>query len=606
MYRLIPLVVALTAATAAEHHGDPADGIRRHAYWRGAGATWEPLPTTPDEASSAAAKGRSVERHQVGAAVPFVTIEAESAATTGRVVRLEGRPTDDSVSPALEASGRAYVELTHGQRLDVTVTRPANTIVIRHCIPDAATGGGLDATLTVLVNGIERQRLALTSRHSWMYGPENGQANDPARGHPKAYWDESWAFINDGINVGDLLSLAIGEGDDAAWYAIDLIDLEDVAPPGAQPPGSVSVADFGGVPDDDGDDTQAIRACVAEAAKRGVAAWIPAGTWLQSEKIVLDGVTLRGAGMWHTHIIGTTAGDDFDGCLGFRLSGDGTTVSGMMLRSAVHDSRGVRGGKPFTGRFGNTRNWLVEDVWIMHTNVGFWLSGCDDGVIRRCRVRGTYADGINLNRGSSRNVIEECHVRGCGDDGIAVLSEIRDPPSCDNVIRRNTVSAIWWGHNLDIAGGSGHVVEDNLLADNSLMGVLTINLPHSYPMHPLTNTIMRRNHLVRGGGNGYRQQRGAAWFFTGSTSATGIVFTGNRISDAIFSGIHLTGGSPLEIAIIGNRIESPGTDAIRIGDSVPGSGIIRDNPIVNLASDGVTVRGPAVGKFIVDTSDSAP
>src|SRR6185369_7458330 len=136
------------------------------------------------------------------------------------------------------------------------------------------------------------------------------------------------------------------------------------------------------------------------------------------------------------------------------------------------------------------------------------------------RIRFTYADAINLNSGASNNVVENNHIRGSGDDGLALLSEMENnnPMSTNNTVRFNTVSAIWWGHNCDLAGGTGHVIEDNVLVDNAKFGCFTINLPSAYPMFPLSGSIVRRNSIIRGGGNANGQKRGAVWIYPGSTS----------------------------------------------------------------------------------------
>ena len=42
-----------------------------------------------------------------GAKVPFITLEAEGQATTGKVLKLQGKP-GTVVSPEIEASGRGY------------------------------------------------------------------------------------------------------------------------------------------------------------------------------------------------------------------------------------------------------------------------------------------------------------------------------------------------------------------------------------------------------------------------------------------------------------------------------------------------------------------
>ena len=108
-----------------------------------------------------------------GAHVSFITLEAEAGAnrTTGKVVKMTMKPAAGEMNPEIEASGRGYVELSgEGQFLEFPNVPEANTIVVRHCIPDAPEGGGLEATLSLYVNGIKRQTLPLSSFHNWLYG----------------------------------------------------------------------------------------------------------------------------------------------------------------------------------------------------------------------------------------------------------------------------------------------------------------------------------------------------------------------------------------------------------------------------------------------------
>lgn len=550
-----------------------------------------------------AASQRTEAPRPPGAATPFTTYEAELGATDGEVVRAVAAPAADAVSPALEASSRAFVELARpGAHLDIVSTTAANALVIRHCIPDAASGGGTDATLSLYVNGSFRQKLALTSRHAWLYGPGNGQSDDPAAGRPHVFWDEARAFITGGVAAGDALRLQQDDGDDAAFYRIDLVDLELVPPPLPRPAGALSIIDFGAIADDEGDDTAALKACVAAARQQQSPVWIPPGVYRQAGKITLAGVTIRGAGMWYTTLAGTASGSDFGGTVGFHLSGSGATISDLSVTSLVHTSRATKGGKPFTSEVGQCRAWLVENVWITHTNVGFWIGGAVDGAIRGCRVRSTYADAINLNRGSSRNLVEDCHVRGCGDDGIALLSELgpRDPnPSMANTVRHNTVSALWWGHNCDLAGGGGHLIEDNLLADNALFGCFTINLPAAYPMHPQSASTVRRNRILRGGGNAHGQKRGAVWIYAGSTTIDDVSFSDNQIDDAIFRGIHLAGSGMQHMTFERNRIDRPGEDGIVILPEVRGSGRFAGNLVSGLGEGRLPLRRPSGDGYAV-------
>ncbi len=519
-------------------------------------------------------------RLPVGAAMPFITHEAESPANTvvGTRVTLDALPSAATHTPELEASGRAYVRLAQtGDHLLVPVLDAANRLVLRHCIPDTPAGGGIEATLNLHVNGIYRQTLALSSKHNWLYGDPlaNGQSNIPSSGAPHVFWTESRHVIEDGLNPGDILGLHKDADNAAAYYAIDLLDLEQAPPPDAPPPNHVNVRDHGAVGDGLTDDTDALAAAIALAKQHGKTVWLSPGTYLQSRRLTLDGVALRGAGMWHTSILGTMHGTTWAGNVGFGLAGDGPSISDLYLASTVHHAR-TTGGKGVTG---NAVNWRVERLWLAHLNAGIWMSGASHGEIRDCRVRFTYADGINLNRGASFNIVENNHVRGCGDDGIAILAETEagSPPSTGNTLRGNTVAANWWGHNIDLAGGSDHLVENNFLADNSRAGVLTLNLPAAYPMHPLSDSSIRRNLLVRGGGNAHGQQRGAMWIYPGAATINAVTISENRIVAPLFRGIHLAGTRDQTIGFVRNVVTAPGRDAIHVQTGVRGHGMFIGN-----------------------------
>jgi hypothetical protein len=544
----------------------------------------------------------------VGAKTPFITHEAEDPAnsTNGTIVRLQLPPTRE-ITPAHEACGRAYVELgTAGQHLNIPVTANANTLVVRFCIPDGPEGGGIDATLSLYVNGTFRQKLPLNSKHAWVYGPvgENGQSNSPSKGAPHVFWDEARAFVTGGLKAGDVLSLRKDAGDSAEYYRVDLVDLEQVAPPAAMPTkGFLSVTDFGANGSDDVDDTDALKACVEAAKAQGKSVWLPPGTYRQSDMVTINGpLEVRGAGPWYTIIQGTEAGNDWSGRIGFRLSGDGPRLRDFYIESLVHDSRRVKGGKPFIGR---PANWSVSNVWITHTNVGLWVAGTG-GTVRDCRVRATYADAININCGGSDTLIENNHVRGSGDDGIAILSELErnHPPSKNNTVRHNTIQATWWGHNIDLAGGSGHVIEDNLVSDNALMGTFTINLPPSYPMHPLSDSVVRRNLLVRGGGDYARQNRGAVWIFAGSTTINNVTIEDNIIRDSMFSGIQIAGSREQSILFKNNLVEGPRTDGIVIASKAKGLGTFVGNKVSNLGKGFLSLRNKSEETYKVTLNNN--
>jgi hypothetical protein len=524
--------------------------------------------------------------------------------TTGTVTTMATAPLSTTSTPELEASGRGFVSLTStGNYWQMTVASAANGLTLRYCIPDAATGGGISATLSLYVNGAYRQSLPLTSRHAWLYNhhPETGTegvSNDPTTGPAHLFWDEMRALISGGLQPGDVVRLQKDAGDSAAYYLLDCLDLEAVPAP-LPPPAAgtyLSVADYGANGADTVDDTTAIQNCITAAKAQGKSVWIPTGIYYQSANFTLNGVTVNGAGMWYTQLVGTQEGaDTFAGKIGFVLTGSGSTVTDMAIDDDAHVTRSASpgGGKPFT-RGGTCTNWRVENVWITHTMCGFWMSGVTNGIVRGCRVRNTYADAINLNSGTSNTLVENNHVRGSGDDGVAILSENSvSTISTGNTLRFNTVCATWWGHNCDLAGGGGHIIEDNYWADNADLGCFTINLPGSFPMHAITGATIRRNTILRGGGNLAGQKRGAAWLSAGSTTVSGVTFSDNLIQNSIFRGIHVTGSQSQQITFLRNIIDNPGSPGVSneagvwIDSTATGTGTFTNNTVSNLTS-GVT------------------
>jgi len=520
-----------------------------------------------------------------GATVPFITLEAEAHRVSGQIVALTNSPTSTTWSPELEASGRAFVQLTNtGHFLEFSNVVAANTIVLRHCIPDAPTGGGLAASLSLYVNGIKRQTLTLTSTNNWLYqtngvnSSENGQDNDPAGGPAHVFWNEERYFITNGVQQGDTLRLQKDAADTAAFYRIDSIDLEQAPPPLSPPPAGtyLNVTSYGANGADNLDDSTAIKNCLIAAKAQGKIVWMPPGTYYQNTSITVDSVTVQGAGMWHTSLIQTA-----EGTRNIAIKGNAPKVYDLFVGNSVTTYRA-------SGVYGFTltspcTNWVIENVWITHVSAAIWITGGSDGVVRGCRVRLTYADAINLNKGASRCLVEQNHVRGVGDDGLAILADLSGAfPSTNNILRNNTVMANWWGHNCDLAGGSGHIIENNYLADNSHAGCFTINLPSAYPMYPLTGGVVRRNTILRGGSNFVGQKRGALWLSAGSTTVSNVLFQENFVLDSLFPAIHLVGSHNQMITFERNVLDASGTEGIRVNSEVNGSGTFISNIVRNL------------------------
>lgn len=352
-----------------------------------------------------------------GACVAFDTYELEDGTTNGMLLA----PNRSLHTFASESSGRQSVWLSDavGQYVETTARRAANSLVLRFSIPDSADGAGTDASLSLYVDGVKRTTLSLTSHFAWSYGwGANGNystMNDPALGgEAHHFFDDARAppeqvgYIPPGASV----RLQVDADDAAAeYYILDLIELERVGAPLPRPAGSLSVLDFGAVAGDGLDDRAALEAAIAaaEAQMPRASVWLPPGAFHVSRKarpMDVDSIELLGAGMWHTSLHGTAR---------FRCATNCTFSDFGIFGDEV--ARQPGGYHAFEGAAG--RGTRLLNVWMEHTVCGYWVGPVvagdttaltEDLRISGCRVRNTFADGINLCNGASDTTVEHCHV----------------------------------------------------------------------------------------------------------------------------------------------------------------------------------------------------
>lgn len=571
-----------------------------------------------------------------GAQLPFLTYEAEDGETNASVVpaTIHLPPPDGSVQPEDEASGRRFVKLTNtGDYVQFKVIAQANTIVIRNSVPDAPNGGGLTTTLSVYLNG-QLQKVTLSSVHSWLYGANmNGDSNNPQGGNPHRFWDEARAFIP-GVKPGDTVRLQKDADDDDAFHDIDFIDLEQVDDPLPEPPGAVSVVDDpecgtqqGGLPNEyyicakndksahcpqPGSPTQNLDVCVGKASAQGRVLWFPQGTFHQSARIPLPGnVTVQGAGMWHTTLTAPPfPAGDWAGNQGFKIAGPNVHVADLGIDSDA-TNRGASGHGFISGS--SPDGWTIERVWIQHTGTGMWLGNVKNGLIRDVRVRNTYADGINLNAGSSVVTIQNSHFRNTGDDAIADFSsydQAKGWPANDQLlIESNTIVQPWWAHGIAIYGGTNQVVRNNLVVDIAkfpgiVVGVYysapTPNLPAGILSYGVDSAVVEKNRFVRCGGRGWGQVYPAVKLAPLMGYIHGTTLSQNEIVSSMFSGIEVQDGES-QASFEGNLVDgsintTAGTKGIWIRSGAKGTGVFSANEVKNL--------NPGQSAFVDDAADA--
>ncbi len=522
----------------------------------------------------------------VGASVPFTEYEAEAGtlASGANVVSLTSPPTPDRSSPQLEASGRAYVQLA-GKDQSVTWTNNTDksftAFNLRFSIPDTDKGGGTNATLDLFVNGTFRQALHLTSKQTWLYQTsvlEDGMSKVPAPDLlPHVFFDETHVFIEGTpVTPGSTIMLKPDPTDLAAFYWIDLIDLETPSAPLSKPADSLSIAEFGARADDVSfDNTDALKKCITAAEDQQKAVWVPTGIFYlkpSQENLHAEGIKIEGAGPWYSTIysivpLPSSAEPDILYCsscavrnLAFDSNANATDVS----------ARGVAAVN-MTGS-----DWLLDNIWAQH--VGLVDANGLAGTVENCRVNNAWGMGIAINNvGVDANTVDMLDIennfcRGNGSHGIGVSSVSSELPLHRPKIANNTSVCSYWGSNLRVTGGTGVLIENNLLRDAATESNMTVGIFGDNGAN-LDSAIIRGNSLVRGGASKFPSFPTASLIIGGDTAKVGfrtsnVDVVSNSITDSLFSGIRFD--TSFNAVLQNNTISSTGNSGIEVTGDGPG------------------------------------
>jgi hypothetical protein len=572
----------------------------------------------------------------VGATTPFTSYEAENGflGDGATVISVTSPPTTPYSSPELEASGHAYVQLAvTGQYVQWTNNTGQNitAINLRSCIPDATNGGGITSTIDLYVNGTFRQAFSVNSQQNYCYEGTNynGQTDkNPADGDPRGFWNDTHAFISGAaIAPGQTIRFQMDAANTAAFYDIDVIDLEAPPAPLSQPANSLSILSYGAVSNSiTTDNTTAINNCFNAAQAQGKIAWVPPGTYYFSAingGLNASGITIIGAGPWYSTLYRVTPANNSQGVANII-----TTISSTLSNISLDCNGSSRAGNNNNGavNFYGT-NWLVDNVWIQHVTSAFWCAGVG-GTARNCRVQSVWSDGGNFNNVQSDNGIgmnltySNNFVRGTGDDAMAINSvNYNVNGSTTNYYTmmsniaylNNTAVAPWGGKGIGIYGGINDLVTNNLLRDTARylgLGVMKFGVNGS----DLLSATVTGNTVLRCGGNGYGQQQQAMMIGNGGDgqgvgTVANAYCASNVIIDALYDGVGFS--TSTNIVFQYNTIIDPGLDAIAIGapdlgSGVMGTAIINSNTVTGLNAGQVVFTNSSVAYAAVFPEAAAP
>ncbi|MDQ1730062.1 MAG: hypothetical protein QOK10_221 [Pseudonocardiales bacterium] len=480
-----------------------------------------------------------------GATVNFSEQEAENAATNGSVIG----PDRSAYTLPAEASGRKAVVLTPQQYVEFALPSAANAITVRYSIPDAPAGGGITAPLDVTVNGTHRKSMTLTSQYAWLYN-QYPFSNDPNAGllhpdwwitecacvpaattpapvittpfRPNHFYDEQRLLLGHAYPAGATVRLTVPAGG-AAWTAIDLLDSELVDRPYVDE-SAANVVRFGADPSGRRDSADAFDNAIAFAKRKGLSVYVPPGTYQVNRHIIVDNVTIKGAGSWYTIIKGhqvalnppapdgsVHTGVGFYGKDASLGGSSNVHLSGFAIEGDVRERIDT---DQVNGIGGALSNSTIDGLYIHHTKVGIWLDGPMTGLrISNSVITDQIADGINFHTGVTNSLVSNNFIRNTGDDGLAMWSEkIED---ANNTFDHNTVQTPVLANGIALYGGTDNTISNNLIADPIREGS-GIQIGSRFGAEAFTGHVwITNNTTVRAGTFelNWRIGLGAIWFY---------------------------------------------------------------------------------------------
>ncbi|WP_371782082.1 glycosyl hydrolase family 28-related protein [Streptosporangium subroseum] len=515
-----------------------------------------------------------------GADVDFAEQEAENAATNGTTIG----PDRTAYTLPAEASGRKAVKLTSGQYVEFTLPSAANAITVRYSIPDAPGGGGITAPLNVTVNGGAKKVMTLTSQYAWLYN-QYQFSNDPNADllhpdwwitecacvpsattpaptitkpfRPMHFYDEQRLLLGKTYRAGDKVRLTVPAGSNAASTVIDLLDSELVGAPHVRLL-AANVLAFGADPSGRRDSADALDKAIAFAKRSHLKVYIPPGTYQVNRHIIVDNVTIEGAGSWYTIIKGrevalSTPAPDGSvhtgvGFYGKDASAGGSKdvhLSGFAIEGDVRERIDT---DQVNGIGGAMSDSTIDGLYIRHTKVGMWF----DGPMTNLRITNNVivdqiADAINFHTGVTNSVVSNNFIRNTGDDGLAMWAE--KTANTGNTFDHNTVQTPTLANGIAIYGGTDNTVSNNLVADPIREGS-AIHVGSRFGAEAFTGHLWIKNNTTARAGTyelNWNIGLGAIWFYALEKNIDAdIQVVGNNFLDSTYNAIMLVSDFPVK------------------------------------------------------------
>jgi hypothetical protein len=365
---------------------------------------------------------------------------------------------------------------------------------------------------------------------------------------PMHFYDEQRLLLGRTYRAGETIRLTASAG--AAWTVIDLLDSQLVAAPHVNLRAS-NVLLFGADPTGRRDSAAAFDAAIAFARKARLKVYVPPGTYQVNRHIIVDDVTIEGAGSWYTIIKGREValaepapdgsvhtGVGFYGRDAAAGGSHNVHLSGFAIEGDVRERIDA---DQVNGVGGALSDSTVDGLYLRHTKVGMWF----DGPMNNLTITGNVivdqiADALNFHTGVTKSLVRNNFIRNSGDDGLAMWSE--KTADAGNTFDHNTVQTPTLANGIAIYGGTDNTVSGNLVADPIREGS-GIHVGSRFGAEPFAGDLtIKDNTVVRAGTFelNWRIGLGAIWFYALDRSITAnIQVTGDHYLDNTYNAIML-------------------------------------------------------------------
>ncbi len=385
---------------------------------------------------------------------PFKRYEADSAILSNGAVALPKSYAQTDLQS--EASHQVCVDMKSADAIaEFTFSEAAEGLVIRYSVPD-----GESAMIGVYDGNTKITSLTLTSKWSWEYLWNDGDPNNVGitNKNPRMRFDEIRYKLPNKLSK---LKLVRESGNPT----LDFIEMEQVPDALTSP---VGAAVYSG-------DGSTLQSFIDANGSKTI--FLPAGVYNINSQLYF-GVAktkLQGAGMWYTQLNFTVTNASNGG---LRADARDISYSDLYLTSEMTKRTNGYGG--IIGVY--TSGSVIQNIWVEHCATGSWIAQyggvgpayADGFLMRNCRFRNTYADGINLCKGTSNAIVEHCNFRNNGDDGMAIWSA--EGLECvNNTFRFNTVENGWRAAGAALYGGKDNKFHDIIIKDNVDIGITVTN-----------------------------------------------------------------------------------------------------------------------------------